>query len=213
MGFFGFPARRRRRPGNPCSSWNRTRTLCIRWGSARSTWPHNPVAKHPEKWGVTAYKNPEWDLALNYYYTIKNGMSIEEAEPVLSQEFERNHNSGWDLRLYMPRIYLSLHCEVRIAEITRSSVSGRENCGAYTHIGREDVTMSASRLVQIVVRPDQRGSEAVEGSASTFLLNGCPDCSLSCLALSDRRAPRSGTPRRAARYTISRCTIISSAIR
>ena len=54
---------------------------------------HNPVAKHPEKWGVTAYKNPEWDLALDYYYTVKDGMSIEEAERVF-QEFERNHNPG-----------------------------------------------------------------------------------------------------------------------
>ena len=99
---------------------------------------HNPVAKHPDKWGVTAYKNPEWDLALDYYYTVKNGMSIEEAERVF-QEFERNHYAGWDLRLYYPRIHLSLYCEVRTAEITRSSVSGRENCGAYTDAGRKNV--------------------------------------------------------------------------
>ena len=99
---------------------------------------HNPVAKHPEKWGVTAYKNPEWDLALDYYYTVKNGMSIEEAERVF-QEFERNHYRRMGPAALYPRIYLSLHCEVRIAEIARPSVSGRENCGAYTHIGREDV--------------------------------------------------------------------------
>jgi len=65
------------------------------------------VAKHPEKWGVTAYKNPEWDLALDYYYTVKNGMSIEEAERVF-QEFERNHHPGWDLRLYI-REYIFLY--------------------------------------------------------------------------------------------------------
>ena len=68
---------------------------------------HNPVAKNPEKWGVTAYKNPEWDLALDYYYTVKDGMSIEEAERVF-QEFERNHNPGWDLRLFI-REYIFLY--------------------------------------------------------------------------------------------------------
>jgi anaerobic magnesium-protoporphyrin IX monomethyl ester cyclase len=65
------------------------------------------VAKHPERWGVTAYKNAEWDLALDYYFTVKNGMSIEEAERVF-QEFERNHNPGWDLRLYI-REYIFLY--------------------------------------------------------------------------------------------------------
>ena len=65
------------------------------------------MAKNPEKWGVTAYKNPEWDLALDYYYTVKKGMSIEEAERVF-EEFERNHYPGWDLRLFI-REYIFLY--------------------------------------------------------------------------------------------------------
>ena len=60
MGFFGFPGETReeawssvRVPGS------RTRTMSIRSGSARSIWAGTtPVAKHPEQWGVTAYKNP-----------------------------------------------------------------------------------------------------------------------------------------------------------
>ena len=56
---------------------------------------------------MTVYKNPEWDLALDYYYTVKNGMSIEEAERVFA-EFERNHNPGWDLRLFI-REYIFLY--------------------------------------------------------------------------------------------------------
>ena len=40
-------------------------------------------------------------------YTVKNGMSIEEAERVFEQ-FERNHNPGWDLRLYI-REYIFLY--------------------------------------------------------------------------------------------------------
>ena len=101
--------------------------MSIRSGSARSISAGiTPVAKHPERWGVTAYKNPEWDLALDYYFTVKDGMSIEEAERVF-QEFERNHNPGWDLRLYHPRIYFPLHRAIRTAEITGSCNSSRED--------------------------------------------------------------------------------------
>ena len=56
---------------------------------------------------MTAYKNPEWDLALDYYFTVKQGLSIEEAERVF-EEFERNHNPGWDLRLFI-REYIFLY--------------------------------------------------------------------------------------------------------
>jgi len=38
---------------------------------------------------------------------VKNGMNIEEAERVF-EEFERNHNPGWDLRLFI-REYVFLY--------------------------------------------------------------------------------------------------------
>ena len=108
MGFFGFPGETKE------EAWQSVQFLEANKDSVHSLGfgtfdlgRHNPVAKHPEKWGVTAYKNPEWDLALDYYYTVTNGMSIEEAERVF-QEFERNHYAGWDLRLYI-REYIFLY--------------------------------------------------------------------------------------------------------
>ena len=108
MGFFGFPGETKE------EAWQSVQFLEANKDSVHSLGfgtfdlgRHNPVAKHPEKWGGTAYKNPEWDLALDYYYTVKNGMSIEEAERVF-QEFERNHYAGWDLRLYI-REYIFLY--------------------------------------------------------------------------------------------------------
>ena len=83
---------------------------------------------------MTAYKNPEWDLALDYYYTVKNGMSIEEAERVF-EEFERNHNPGWDLRLYI-REYIFLYiARFGLQKLTRSAISARIG----SHAGGEDV--------------------------------------------------------------------------
>ena len=108
MGFFGFPGETKEEAWSSVEFLEQNKNYVHSLGFGTfDLGRHNPVAKHPDKWGVTAYKNPEWDLALDYYYTVKNGMSIEEAERVF-QEFERNHNPGWDLRLYI-REYIFLY--------------------------------------------------------------------------------------------------------
>ncbi|MEK6763374.1 MAG: radical SAM protein [Nitrospirota bacterium] len=108
MGFFGFPGETREEAWSSVEFLEQNKDYVHSLGFGTfDLGRHNPVAKNPEKWGVTAYKNPEWDLALDYYYTVKDGMSIEEAERVF-QEFERNHNPGWDLRLFI-REYIFLY--------------------------------------------------------------------------------------------------------
>jgi hypothetical protein len=117
MGFFGFPGETREEAWQSVQflEQNRNHVHSLGFGTF-DLGRHNPVAKHPEKWGVTAYKNPEWDLALDYYYTVKNGMSIEEAERVFAQ-FEQNHHAGWDLRLYI-REYIFLYiCKFGLAKL------------------------------------------------------------------------------------------------
>ena len=108
MGFFGFPGETKEEAWSSVEFLEQNKDYVHSLGFGTfDLGRHNPVAKHPDKWGVTAYKNPDWDLALDYYYTVKNGMSIEEAERVFEQ-FERNHYSGWDLRLYI-REYIFLY--------------------------------------------------------------------------------------------------------
>jgi anaerobic magnesium-protoporphyrin IX monomethyl ester cyclase len=108
MGFFGFPGETREEAWQSVQFLEQNKDYVHSLGFGTfDLGRHNPVAKHPERWGVTAYKNAEWDLALDYYFTVKNGLSIEEAERVF-QEFERNHNPGWDLRLYI-REYIFLY--------------------------------------------------------------------------------------------------------
>ncbi len=117
MGFFGFPGETREEAWQSVQflEANKDHVHSLGFGTF-DLGRHNPVAKHPEKWGVTAYKNPEWDLALDYYYTVKQGMSIEEAERVF-EEFERNHHPGWDLRLYI-REYIFLYiCKFGLAKL------------------------------------------------------------------------------------------------
>ncbi len=108
MGFFGFPGETKEEAWSSVQflEQNKEHVHSLGFGTFDLS-KHTPVAKDPERWGVTAYKNPEWDLALDYYYTVKNGMSIEEAERVF-EEFERNHYQGWDLRLFI-REYIFLY--------------------------------------------------------------------------------------------------------
>ena len=108
MGFFGFPGETKEEAWESVQflEANREHVHSLGFGTFDLS-KHTPVAKNPERWGVTAYRNPEWDLALDYYYTVKDGMSVEEAERVF-QEFERNHYAGWDLRLFI-REYVFLY--------------------------------------------------------------------------------------------------------
>jgi hypothetical protein len=108
MGFFGFPGETKEEAWQSVQflEANKDHVHSLGFGTFDLS-KHTPVAKDPDRWGVTPYKNPEWDLALDYYYTVKNGMSIEEAERVF-EEFERNHNPGWDLRLFI-REYIFLY--------------------------------------------------------------------------------------------------------
>ena len=108
MGFFGFPGETREEAWSSVEflEANKHHVHSLGFGTF-DLGRHNPVAKNPEKFGVTAYKNPEWDLALDYYFTVKEGLSVEEAERVF-EEFERNHYAGWDLRLFI-REYIFLY--------------------------------------------------------------------------------------------------------
>ncbi len=108
MGFFGFPGETKEeaRLSIQFLEQNKDFVHSLGFGTFDLS-RHNPVAKNPAQWGVTPYKNPEWDLALDYYYTVKNGMSIEEAERVF-EEFELKHHPGWDLRLFI-REYIFLY--------------------------------------------------------------------------------------------------------
>ena len=108
MGFFGFPGETRDEAWSSVKFLEENKDLVhsVGFGTFDLS-KHTPVAKHPEKWGVTPYKNPEWDLALDYYYTVKAGLSVEEAEQVF-EEFERNHYPGWDLKIFI-REYVFLY--------------------------------------------------------------------------------------------------------
>ena len=108
MGFFGFPGETYEDAKSSMQFLenNKEHIHSIGFGTFDLT-KYSPVMKNAEKFGVTYAKNPEWDLALDYYFTVKKGLGIEGAGRVL-EEFEQNHYRGWDLRVYI-REYLFLY--------------------------------------------------------------------------------------------------------
>ena len=108
MGFFGFPGETYEdaKFSTKFLEDNKEHVHSIGFGTFDLS-KHTPVAKNPEKFGITFYKNPDWDLALDYYFTVKDGLGVEDAERVF-EEFEREHYAGWDLKIFI-REYVFLY--------------------------------------------------------------------------------------------------------
>lgn len=127
MGFFGFPGETREEAEDSKRFVHDNRAHIHSLGFMTFVLgKYSPVAFEPEKYGVDYYKNPEWDLALDYYFTLKEGLNIQEALGVFAG-FERNHDPKWDLRTCV-REYIFLYID---------------------HFGNND-------LPQLQMRPDQQ---------------------------------------------------------
>ena len=110
MGFFGFPGETRSEAEDSIRFLEENKEHVHSVGFMTfMLGKYSPVALEPERYGVSVYKNPEWDLALDYYFTVQEGMGIQEAAELL-EEFERKHEPKWDLRTYVPE-YIFLYVE------------------------------------------------------------------------------------------------------
>ena len=110
MGFFGFPGETKEEAEDSKRFVHDNRAHVHSLGFMTYVLgKYSPVAFEPEKYGVSYYKNPEWDLAMDYYFTLEKGLNIQEALDVF-EEFERNHDPKWDLRTCV-REYVYLYIE------------------------------------------------------------------------------------------------------
>jgi radical SAM superfamily enzyme YgiQ (UPF0313 family) len=110
MGFFGFPGETEQEADDSKAFVEKNADHIHSLGFMTFVLgKYSPIAFEPEKYGITYYKNPEWDLALDYYFTTKDGLTIQQAMDVFD-EFERKHNSKWDLRTCV-REYIFLYID------------------------------------------------------------------------------------------------------
>ena len=110
MGFFGFPGETEKEADDSKAFVEKNSAYIHSLGFMTFVLgKYSPVAFEPEKYGITYYKNPEWDLALDYYFTTKDGLTINQALDVFD-EFEQKHNTKWDLRTCV-REYVFLYID------------------------------------------------------------------------------------------------------
>ena len=110
MGFFGFPGETNEEADDSKAFVEKNSAHIHSLGFMTFVLgKYSPVAFEPEKYGGSYYKNPEWDLALDYYFTTKDGLSIQQALDVFD-EFELKHNTKWDLRTSV-REYVFLYID------------------------------------------------------------------------------------------------------
>ncbi|MDR4509486.1 MAG: radical SAM protein [Candidatus Brocadiaceae bacterium] len=110
MGFFGFPGETREEAEDSKRFLQENREYVHSVGfTTFALGKFSPVAMDPERFGVSVYKNPEWDLAMDYYFTPREGLSVQEALEVF-KEFEYHHDPKWDLRISV-REYIFLYVD------------------------------------------------------------------------------------------------------
>ena len=61
---------------------------------------HTPMVRHPEKFGITIHKQEEYDLPLDYYYTLNEPVGISCLDAMqLCEEFYKRDFHPWAVRV------------------------------------------------------------------------------------------------------------------
>jgi len=97
---------------------------------------HTPMVRNPEKFGITIHKQEEYDLPLDYYYTLNapGGVTCLEAMQ-LCEEFYQNDFEPWAVRVNAREhvfLYISKYGTNRLPQIYAKLRSGDSVSGLVT---------------------------------------------------------------------------------
>jgi anaerobic magnesium-protoporphyrin IX monomethyl ester cyclase len=89
---------------------------------------HTPMVRNPEKFGITIHKQEEYDLPLDYYYTLNEpgGLTCLDAMQ-LCEEFYRNDFHPWAVRVNAREhvfLYISKYGTNRLPQIYAATKAG-----------------------------------------------------------------------------------------
>ncbi len=61
---------------------------------------HTPMVRNPEKFGITIHKQPDYDLPLDYYYTLNDPSTLSCMDAMqMCEEFYKNDFHPWAVRV------------------------------------------------------------------------------------------------------------------
>jgi len=82
---------------------------------------HTPMVRNPDKFGITIHKQDEYDLPLDYYYTLNEPVGLTCLEAMrLCEEFYQNDFEPWAVRVNAREhvfLYISKYGTNRLPEI------------------------------------------------------------------------------------------------
>jgi radical SAM superfamily enzyme YgiQ (UPF0313 family) len=117
---------------------------------------HTPIARNPEQFGITIHKQEEYDLPLDYYYTLNEpvGLSCLDAMQ-LCEEFYRNDFAPWAVRVNAREhvfLYISRYGTNRLPQIYAQPRGGAAVSGLITWpVARGDAeTMREASVARVV---------------------------------------------------------------
>ena len=90
---------------------------------------HTPMVRNPEKFGMTIQKQDEYDMPLDYYYTLKEPGSLSCLDAMqLCEEFYQNDFEPWAVADQRPRADLPLHFTVRHEPVAANLCYPAQSC-------------------------------------------------------------------------------------
>ena len=97
---------------------------------------HTPMVRNPDKFGITIHKQEEYDLPLDYYYTLNEPVGISCLDAMqLCEEFYRNDFEPWAVRVNAREhvfLYISKYGTNRLPQIYAKPKEGDAVSGLVT---------------------------------------------------------------------------------
>jgi len=97
---------------------------------------HTPMVRNPDKFGITIHKQEEYDLPLDYYYTLNEPVGISCLDAMqLCEEFYRNDFEPWAVRVNAREhvfLYISKFGTNRLPQIYAKQKDGDAISGLVT---------------------------------------------------------------------------------
>jgi radical SAM superfamily enzyme YgiQ (UPF0313 family) len=121
---------------------------------------HTPMVRHPEKFGITIHKQEEYDLPLDYYYTLNEPVGISCLDAMqLCEDFYRNDFEPWAVRVNAREhvfLYISKYGTNRLPQIYAKTKEGDAVSGLVTWpVARGDAEAEGDQSVARVVSHSQ----------------------------------------------------------
>ena len=97
---------------------------------------HTPMVRNPDKFGITIHKQEDYDLPLDYYYTLNEPVGISCLDAMqLCEEFYRNDFEPWAVRVNAREhvfLYISKYGTNRLPQIYAKPKEGDAVSGLVT---------------------------------------------------------------------------------